>query len=613
MTELNQSQIKARDHIGSNLLILAGAGTGKTMTIAERALNIAGTEGGTGLTLITFTKKAALTLKNRFEKVQGHNHHAFIGTFHAMCWRIILDFGSKLEIDSSWAIMDQDDSLRLMKMSSSGKVANDYLKLLSFSRNSGITVAQSLNNPRFVNMQRNRNSVIVAIEAYSRKTKLSKRLDFDSVLLIANKLLKDFADVRDKAQQQFKTILVDEYQDTNQLQLQLLKNLNTGKNITVVGDDAQSVYSFRAARIENILEFEDSFAADRINLDTNYRCPKNILNMAEASLSHNTQKLDRKTSAAIQDGPRPRLIETSDQGEEAERVAKEIKRLIDRGVLPTKICVLYRAGRLSLPIQQVLKRLKIRFVVPEEDDFFSLPHIKNVMTVLRLAAEPEDRIALAAIYDLLFPNNLAEFNTLDATADSRQTSIWDIIEDAADTKSLVNDLAERLTDIRSNDIKKNSVAKSLGLVIKLLEAPLKTLSGGGSVWQLWLADLSILQTLAQPFSSINDFLSTVFTQNVEKKENKDGVQFSTIHSAKGLEWDHVFVIGLVEFWFPMKLAIADQGNDEEERRLFYVASTRSRKELYLSTFKSNVTPFGRTMDQEISRFIGEISNYLDRI
>ena len=195
----------------------------------------------------------------------------------------------------------------------------------------------------------------------------------------------------------------------------------------------------------------------------------------------------------------------------------------------------------------------------------------------------------------------------------RQMSIWDVIENSSDTNKSVKGLATKLNDIRSNDIEKNSVAESLGLVIRLLEQPLQNLSGGGSAWQLWKADLAILQTLAQPFSSVNDFLLNIQMRNVDRSEDEDSVRFSSIHAAKGLEWDYVFVIGLVEFWFPMKLAIADQGNDEEERRLFYVASTRSRRELYLSTYTSNVNPYGRVMSQETSRFIDEVRNYLNEI
>ena len=175
MPDLNQSQIQARDHIGSNLLILAGAGAGKTETISARALNLAGLQGSTGLTLITFTKKAALSLRERFEQVQGTNHNAFIGTFHSLCWRIILEFGYKLGIDSSWAIMDQDDAIRLMKMYCATLDANECLKVLSFSRNSNISVNDAINTPRFANLQGNEDLIIRAAETYSQKTKNAGR------------------------------------------------------------------------------------------------------------------------------------------------------------------------------------------------------------------------------------------------------------------------------------------------------------------------------------------------------------------------------------------------------------------------------------------------------
>lgn len=610
---LNPSQIRARDYQGSNLLILAGAGAGKTETITARALNIAGNDGDTGLTLVTFTKKAATALKHRFEQVRGVNHQAFIGTFHSLCWRIIIDFGQRLQMDSTWAIMDQDDSLRLMKMCAPRLNANDCLKILSFARNSEMSVSDALNTPRFVNHRNNANLIIQATQTYAGKAEANKRLDFDSVLLKAKKLLSEFDDVRTTVQQQYNTLLVDEYQDTNLLQAQLLKNLNTGSNITVVGDDAQSIYSFRAARIENILEFQEEFDAACITLDINYRCPAHILEMAEASLSHNTQRLEREIRAEIFEGPRPKLIQATDQASEAGRIAREIENLINNGVDAKKICVLYRAARLSTPLQQALIDKKISFVLPEDDDFFAFPHIKSVMTVLRLATEPEDRVALAAIYDLLFPNQLDRLQIFDETAETQQASIWDIIEDSVGQEDPIRNLATRLASIRNNEHNQLSVAESLGLVIRFLEESLRNLCGGGSIWQLWLADLAILQTLAQPYSSVSDFLSSISTRNIDRNEDNDGVRFSTIHAAKGLEWDHVFIIGLVEFWFPMRLAIADLGNDEEERRLFYVASTRARKTLWLSTFKSSLNPYGQVMNQESSRFIDEVLDYIDPI
>ena len=216
----------------------------------------------------------------------------------------------------------------------------------------------------------------------------------------------------------------------------------------------------------------------------------------------------------------------------------EINRLIDNEVLPfNKICVLYRANRLSLPLQQTLKNMGIKFSLPDEDDFFSLPHIKSVMNVLRLVNEPEDRVALSAVFDLLSPNNLAEFNSLDRNAELRQTSFWDVIEE----NNPLRYLGPKLVEIKTNDNENIPVVESLGLVTSFLENPLKKLSGGGSIWQfLDLVDLAILQTLAQPFSSLNDFLSSIQTQNLTRNnEEENSVLFNSIHSAKGLEWDYV--------------------------------------------------------------------------
>lgn len=607
---LNAKQAMARDHTGSNLLILAGAGSGKTETIAARAIAALNRKGSTGLTLITFTKKAAGALRARFEKAAGSNHNAFIGTFHSLCWRIILDFGYKREIDSSWAIMDQEDSLRLMKTSAQDCNADDCIRILSFATNSEIEIPDCLLLPRFAHLQSNEKEILSAIKLYQHRCQLNKRLDFDSLLAISLNLLSEHIEVLNQVRQRFKTILVDEYQDTNLLQAKLLMKLNVGDNITVVGDDAQSIYSFRAARIENIIEFPKHFDAKQITLDVNYRCPKPILEMAEASLKENRNRLQRNLSAYIETGARPGLIQAQNQAAEAELVANEIEKLIIAKTPLSQISVLYRANRLSIPLQQELQRRNIHFVLPEIDDFFGLPHIKSVVTALRLIIAPTDYVAFTAIFDLLTPNRLEEISETIKHAENTDTPFWKI-EVSDEVKSQFVKISQIAQSLEGIEKQPESVTTYLTLVINLLEPSLRRISGGGKVWELWLADLTILQSLAQPFLSLNDFLSSVSLRHVERDTDSDGIKFCSIHAAKGLEWEHVFVIGLVEFWFPMKMAIADLGSDEEERRLFYVASTRARSRLFLSTFRENINPYGRTMAQETSRFVKEIRDHLD--
>ncbi len=615
MTALNENQKRARDFHGSNLLILAGAGSGKTETIAARALKLADLGGSRGLTLITFTKKAASALQARFEEGQS-GHDAFIGTFHSLCWRIIRDHGHRLEIDGSWAIMDQADQMRLMKRSCSNLLSEhidpaDCLKLLSFSINSSINLDEALNQPRFREMRGARAAILEITERYKRKSKSNKRLDFDLIISTANHLLSEFPDVKQMVQQRYRTILVDEYQDTNRLQSELLQHLDTGSNITVVGDDAQSIYSFRAARIENILEFERYFRADRLELNINYRCPKPVLDLAEASLRKNSQRLERSIRARNLGDSRPLLMQAEDPNEEAKYVAEKIKNLLNQGVRPADISILFRATRLSLPLQQILDTEGIKYTLPNADDFFSLPHIKFFMDSLRLAIEPEDTVALATLYDLLIGDNLRGLEDLEQSAAHQQTSIWATIEDNLPENHPLRQLSARLIEIQNNDSEHQSVASSLSVIMNFLSEPLERYSGGGSVWDFWLADISLLQTLAQPFTSVYEFLRDISGRNVSRNETTESIQFSTIHGAKGLEWEYVFIIGLVEFWFPMKKAIADQGNDEEERRLFYVACTRTRHELFLSSFKTSLNPYGKAISQQRSRFIDEVLQYIE--
>ena len=266
---LNQDQINARDHRGRNLLILAGAGAGKTETLTVRAISLALERDASTLALITFIRRAALSLRDRFENTLGREHNAFIGTFHSFGWRLILDFGPKFGIDDRWAIMDQSDSERLMRMSltTQGLSFRDCISVLSFARNSNSDPNTIIGTPRFANLTNVRHDVIQTIKNYEHKCEQNKRLDFDSILTKAKMILDD-PECASVAQKRYATVLVDEYQDTNRLQANLLEKLNTGSNVTVVGDDAQSIYSFRGARIENILEFEKIFDATRVTLQT---------------------------------------------------------------------------------------------------------------------------------------------------------------------------------------------------------------------------------------------------------------------------------------------------------------------------------------------------------
>ena len=374
---LDADQERAVNFRDQNLLILAGAGAGKTQTLVSRAISLAEEVGFTRLMLVTFTKKSALTLTERI-KVTSRDpdayKNAYIGTFHSIAWRLVREYGHLLNIDEEYAIMDQIDSERLMKLAAFRYNVDHQIlcRLSSFSRNSGISVDKLIQTPRYAHLGRI-GSIKEIISSYNERSKRSKRLDFNHILEFANALLKKHPQVRQELQERFSAILVDEYQDTNILQARILQSLNNGTNITVVGDDAQSIYSFNAATIQNILSFEQEFNATKITLSTNYRNPPRILELAENSVMQNNEGMPRDIRPSLEGGSTPILLTARNQVEEAVIIGEAIGDFVDAGIDPEKIAVLYRANRLSAALQIELQRLGISFSTSGDADFLRFP------------------------------------------------------------------------------------------------------------------------------------------------------------------------------------------------------------------------------------------------
>ena len=621
---LDDDQLKAVTHRGSNLLIIAGAGSGKTHTLTHRAVSFL--EEGVKpdeLMVITFTKKAANELQMRIVnnvpvEMRKSLKRAWIGTIHSICWRMLMEYGEVVGLKPSWSVLDQEDTERVMYLSAKPygfgrKLAKQIYSVYSYSRNSMTEWSDWVKTQRFPDVPKSPN-VGKAIAAYQRRCRRSNRVDFDDLQILALKLLHENPSIREEYQKRFNVIMVDEYQDTNVIQAGILKLLATRENIvTVVGDDAQSIYGFRAATIKNILNFVSEFSADKVLLSRNYRSTPEIVALANTSIRNNRYQIPKEIHAVAIQGSKPLYYRGNFPRDEAEFVVQHIVEKQNSGIPINEIAVLFRSTRQAAAVQIELSKADIPFVVIGGEDFFKLEHIKVVLDMLRLLINPEDSIALGSLQDVIGFSSSVTLEKIEHQADTVQLSFWDIVdwalpqadvEQQADIESLI-DFRRQIYRLQTSIIPDSSITPVITAVFRFLEPYLKRHYTHG--WKNVREDYAILQSVAAQFTSLSDFLNSIALQQFVEDEDAEGkIVLSTIHSAKGLEWDTVFVIGLVEFWFPLNWAIQQTGTDEEERRLFYVAVTRAKNSLFLSSYFKDVTPYGNVKQQRLSRFIREL-------
>jgi len=625
---LDADQLKAVKHRGSNLLIIAGAGSGKTHTLTHRAVSFLQEVQPENLMVITFTKKAANELSSRITKnvpdqIRKDLKRAWIGTIHSICWRMLMENGNLVNLQPNWSVLDMPDSERVMNLSAksfgfSPDEAKNINHLYSYSRNSMTDWTQWVKSQRFPNVP-NTPNVGKAIETYKRRCARSNRVDFDDLQVLALNLLKDNLDVRRMYQERFKVIMVDEYQDTNLIQSKILELL-TGKDnvITVVGDDAQSVYGFRAATVENILRFEKDFSAERVTVKTNYRSTPEIVALANTSIQNNKRQIFKDIRAIAHPYRKPIFYKGISPNDEAKFIVRNISEKLEQEISLSEIAVLFRATRQAAALEIELKRAGIPYVLVGGDDFFTLEHIKIVLDMARLLINTDDSIALGALQDLIGFSSASTLEIVESQADQTQLSFWDIVTKVissiipskqseskqSDYQSLIS-FEQQVSKLRKLVVDGESITPVISKVLGFLEPHLKRKYA--HAWSDIENDYAILQTIASQFTSLGDFLNSVALQQFTDDESQEGkLVLSTIHSAKGLEWNTVFVIGLVEFWFPMNWAIQQTGTDDEERRLFYVAITRAKKSLFLSSYSQAVNQYGSTKPQQLSRFIQEL-------
>ncbi|MHA8057016.1 ATP-dependent helicase [Aquirufa nivalisilvae] len=637
---LNEPQRQAVLHTEGPLMIIAGAGSGKTRVLTYRTAHLI--QQGIDpfqILLLTFTNKAAGEMRHRIESVIGKEaKNIWMGTFHSVFAKILRFEGEKLGYTSNFSIYDTDDSKSLLRtiikeLNLDDKVykVNLVLNRISGAKNRLISPEQYLNSA--ILGEEDRMARIPKMgeiyRTYCIRCFQANAMDFDDLLYQTNILFRDHLDVLNKYQHKFKHVMVDEFQDTNVSQYLLTKKLAAvHRNICVVGDDAQSIYAFRGADIQNILNFERDYAdLTTIKLEENYRSTKNIVAVANSIISRNKNQLEKNVFTSNEIGDQIEIIRAGSDNEEGRMIASTIFETKQKeGLHWSDFAILYRTNAQSRSFEESLRRLNIKYRIIGGLSFYQRKEIKDVLGYLRFVVNQQDEEAFKRIINLpkrgIGDTTIAK---IAVTAAENNCSIWDVISNiqtyqgARGTAAIENfaDLIKSfkiMTEIEHKDAYEiaNHVAKASGLLRELYED--KTVEGLARYQNLQELLNAIKQFVDDPENedkSLATFLQSVsLLTNADTQEDpndRDKVTLMTVHSAKGLEFKHVFLVGLEEDLFPSQMMLQSQADLEEERRLFYVAVTRAEKKLMISYAESRYQ-FGRLKSCEPSRFLDEIDS-----
>ena len=603
------------------LLLLAGAGSGKTSVLTTRVAYLIKERGidPRNIVAITFTNKAAKEMKERIIKQVGSvGYNIQISTFHSFGLRIIKENFERLGYDKNFTIIDSDDSLTVIKrilkdMNIDSKRCNPkFIKnQISSCKNEMVTVE------KYHNLVNDEVSDITykVYKKYQETLLRNNSLDFDDLLIKPIELFNKHPEVLQQYQELFKYVFIDEYQDTNEAQYLLSKMISAKyKNICVVGDDSQSIYSWRGANFKNILNFEKDYKdAKVILLEQNYRSTKTILNAANSVIKNNTKKKDKNLWTENEQGEKIKYVRALDEKDEASFVTREIKKLKSDGVSLDDIAVLYRTNAQSRTIEEGFLNSNIPYRIVGAFAFYSRKEIKDLLAYLKLIYNPKDDVSLIRVIN--YPKRGIGPKTIDnlsMDAVLKGTSMFEVIEKGKELefKNTILEMKEKsetlsLTETIDMVLDKSGIKKDLEQE-HTLEADIR------------LENLEEFKSITKTFeeesgiASLEDFLnevSLVSDVNDQKEDGASKVTLMTIHAVKGLEFKYVFVIGMEENIFPHVNCVEGPDGLEEERRLCYVAITRAKKKLYLINALKR-TLFGRTSVNMPSRFINEIDKDL---
>lgn len=616
--ELNAEQLKIVKKTEGPCLVLAGAGSGKTRVLVYKVCYII--EQGvdpSSILLVTFTNKAAREMIKRIEQIMGHYPAGlYAGTFHHIGNRLLRVHGDDLNIKPNYTILDEEDSISLIKDTlenfSGGREdfpeASRIKNILSLSANTaeGIKDIISARMPKF-------SSFIPQIEAiakeYQKRKSKTGLLDFDDILLFWYRLMKN-NNAGAKIAEKFRYIFVDEYHDTNKLQSLILYQMaRTHKNITVVGDDAQSIYSFRGATINNILEFPRIYPeTETFYLNTNYRSTPQILDLANNIIRHNKMQFPKNLKSVRENGIKPVIVRCYFPKDEAAFVAQRVLQLIDSGVAAFDIGVLFRSRYQSAHLEIELNKFQIPYIMRGGLRFFEQAHIKDTLAYFRIIENFNDLLAWKRIFALT--RGIGQ-KTVEKLAG--------LLSESAGLKEFSEKLEkERQTAAVGNNLK--AILRLLDkIAVKDIPSGIDCIMEAGYLehierrykdFEERKEDIDMLKALSASYSSLSDFLSEASLQEYSKGEQtfvKSPLILSTIHQAKGLEWKIVFIIGVSGNHFPHPYSKSDINALEEERRIFYVAVTRAKEDIYISYYKRD---FYRPFPNKKSVFIQDIPRYV---
>ena len=620
LDNLNDRQKEAVLYNDGPLLILAGAGSGKTKVLTTKVAYLIEEKNVSPYSILafTFTNKAAKEMKDRLNLLIGDiAKNIQVSTFHSFGLRLLRDNCNVLGYDRNFVIMDSDDSLTVVKK---------ILKELDYDpkiynpraiRNKISSCKNEMIMPRDYEkyaVSEYEKVVHKVYEKYEEKLMKNNSVDFDDLLILPIRLFKENEDILEKYQDRFEYVLIDEYQDTNEAQYTLTKLISSkNRRITCVGDDSQSIYSFRGANYKNILNFESDYKdAKTILLEQNYRSTQNILNAANDVIRNNKARKDKNLWTSNEEGEKIKYYRAYNERDEAQYVIRKIKELSVRNVDYQDMAILYRTNAQSRILEEEMLKENLPYRVVGSFYFYSRKEIKDLIAYLRLIHNTKDNVSLLRVINT--PKRGIGLKTIDnltQKADLENKSIYEVIDSGKELefKEIIEKLRVMKEELTLTELI-DKVLDASGLRAELESE--KTLES-----EVRLENLEEFKSITKSFEeregliSLEDFLLEIsLISDVEEyKDDANRISLMTIHSVKGLEFDHVFVVGLEEGIFPHLNSLMENSELEEERRLCYVAITRAKKALHLVNTKRR-TLFGKDQVNPPSRFISEVSSNL---
>lgn len=620
LDNLNEAQQQAVTHIDGPLLILAGAGSGKTKTLTTRLAYLiaeVGIDPQNTLTL-TFTNKAAKEMRDRANALIQHQTSSMplLCTFHKFGLLFLKFHIEKLGRPNNFVIIDGDDKKRIIK-----RIAKDHkidlntafiVSEISKYKNTLLSPQEIIEKAELPDYKK----IAVIYQAYQQEIEENNLVDFDDLLMLTYQILAQHPELRIATSNRYQYIMVDEYQDTNELQFKLLQLLaSEHNNLCVVGDDDQSIYGWRGANIRNILEFADRFKNTKtIKLETNYRSTTPILKAANELIEHNNQRIGKKLVSHKGEGKAIKLFHSLDESLEARSIAREIKQLLAQGVPSNEIAVLYRINALSRSLEEGFTKEGLGFKLLGGMRFYDRAEIKDIISYFRIFANPHDDFSLERVVNK--PKRSIGKVTLDKlkkAAFENQSSLYQLIRDLSSeelstivSKKAANALKEFIETITMLQTEaQHSLYNFYTLFqekIKLYEEYQKMVDREDRILNINEFEGYFKESIIKnPNLTLDDFLNEISLQSEQDQVDENAVTIMSIHASKGLEFEHLYVIGMEEEFFPM---LGDGCNMEEERRLGYVAITRAKSNLTLSYVDSRFYK-GQRKPIKRSRFLNE--------